>query len=405
MSSSTVESHRSPESAIADADRLLGTETIDRIAHFDGGGLPIVSIYLTVAPGPDAHASAITKADSLLHGIRGLGEDRSLGHDARLSLRRDVELVAGAIANATITPGTLAFFCCSGAGLFEVVSLPRAVPDRIIVDATPWIRPMLAVAGDYLRCCAVVVDRRAARAWELYLGQVRDTGLREQLRAPRSNGSNQRRVSNRAEELEKHHFRQVADALERLQRANRYDLLAVGGHDSELPRFLGLLSDALRGRVAGTFPVEDDAVAPATVRVRAEAILDRYELDRQRRSVSEVLATEAAGGQAASGLRACRWAGSIAAIADLYVQDGAIKSGVVCDESRWFALHGETCPICGRPTRQTPDVIDELVEAVIDEGAAIHHVRAETELSDKLAASSLRFVLPPMPEPAQAGTA
>jgi hypothetical protein len=42
---------------------------------------------------------------------------------------------------------------------------------------------------------------------------------------------------------------------------------------------------------------------------------------------------------------------------------------------------------------------------VIDEGGAIHHVRAETELHEKLAASSLRFVLPPMPEPAQAGTA
>ena len=66
---------------------------------------------------------------------------------------------------------------------------------------------------------------------------------------------------------------------------------------------------------------------------------------------------------------------------------------------------GETCPICGRRTRKTPDVLDELVEAVIDTGAAIHHVRAETELSDKLTASSLRFVLPPMPEPAQAGTA
>jgi peptide chain release factor subunit 1 len=402
MRSSTVESSRSYESAIADADRLLGTESIDRIAQFDGGGLPIVSIYLTVPPGPDAHASAKTKGDSLLHEIRGLGEDRSLGHDARLSVRRDIEQVAGAIAIATITPGTLAFFSCSGAGLFEVVRLPRAVRDRIIVDATPWIRPMLAVLGDYQRCCAIVVDRRAARAWELYLGQARDTGLREQLRAPRSN---ERRDSNRAEELEKRHFRQVAEVLEGLQRANRYDLLAVGGHDSELARFLALLSSPLRERVAGTFSVDDDAIAPAAVRAQGEAILDHYELDRQRRSVSEVLATEAAGGQAASGLQACLWAGSIAAIADLYVQDGATAPGVVCDESRWFAIRGERCPICGRPTRQSPDVIDELVEAVIDEGAAIHHVRAETELSDRLAASSLRFVLPPMPEPAQAGTA
>jgi peptide chain release factor subunit 1 len=404
MRSSTVEASRSLESAIADADRLLGAETIDQIAQFDGGGLPIVSIYLTVAPGPDAHSLAKAKGDSLLHEIRGLGEDRSLGHDARLSVRRDIEQVAGAIAIAATTPGTLAFFSCSGAGLFEVVRLARAVRDRIIVDATPWIRPMLAVLGDCQRCCAVVVDRGSARAWELYLGQVRDTGLGEQLRAPHSHGSNERRDSNRAEELEKRHFRQVAEVLEGLQRANRYDLLAVGGRDSELPRFLGLLSDSLRDRVAGTFSVDDDTIAPAAVRAQGEAIVARYELDWQRRSVSEVLATEAAGGQAASGLQACLWAGSIAAIADLYVQNGATEPGVVC-ESHWFALRGETCPICGRRTRKTPDVLDELVEAAIDTGAAIHHVRAETELSDKLLASSLRFVLPPMPEAAQAATA
>jgi hypothetical protein len=136
-----------------------------------------------------------------------------------------------------------------------------------------------------------------------------------------------------------------------------------------------------------------------------EAILDRYELARQRSAVAEVLATEAAGGQAVSGLQACLWAGSIAAIADLYVQDGAIEPGVVCDESRCFALRGEACPICGRRTRKTPDVLDELVEAMLDAGAAVHHVRAETELSDKLLAGSLRFALPPMPESAQAGTA
>jgi peptide chain release factor subunit 1 len=102
-------------------------------------------------------------------------------------------------------------------------------------------------------------------------------------------------------------------------------------------------------------------------------------------------------------LEACLWAGSIAAVQDLYVQDGASMPGVVCDKSRWFALRGEICPLCGRRTRHTPDVLDELAEAVIDEGGAIHHVRADTELAEKLAASSLRFVLPPIPEPAQAG--
>jgi peptide chain release factor subunit 1 len=43
-------------------------------------------------------------------------------------------------------------------------------------------------------------------------------------------------------------------------------------------------------------------------------------------------------------------------------------------------------------------VIDELVEAVIDEGGSIHHVRADTELREQLTAARLRFALPPIPE-------
>jgi peptide chain release factor subunit 1 len=39
-------------------------------------------------------------------------------------------------------------------------------------------------------------------------------------------------------------------------------------------------------------------------------------------------------------------------------------------------------------------VIDELTEAVIDEGGSIHHVRAETELAEELVACALRFELP-----------
>jgi peptide chain release factor subunit 1 len=70
--------------------------------------------------------------------------------------------------------------------------------------------------------------------------------------------------------------------------------------------------------------------------------------------------------------------------------------GVVCDASAWFAIDGDACPLCGAPMRRTPDVIDELLEAVIDEGGAIHHVRADTELRKHVAAAHLRFALPPV---------
>ena len=67
---------------------------------------------------------------------------------------------------------------------------------------------------------------------------------------------------------------------------------------------------------------------------------------------------------------------------------------MICDRSRWFAVSGELCPVCGEQTRATDDVLDELADAVVEEGGKVHHVRAETELRELIVACSLRFQLP-----------
>ncbi len=388
--------------ARSETEQVLRAETIDRITRFDGDGLPVVSLYLSIPPGMDSQAGARTKADSLLHEVRPLANDRSLDHDSRMSLRQDIERIEGVVRDLPIRPGTLAMFCCSRAGLLELVRLPRPVRDRIMVDATAWTRPMLAVLDEYERCCAVVIDRGNAEAWELYLDAMRHIGrLGDSRWGEAAREVSPRRMGAKAEELERRHFRSVAGHLDDLQRTDRYDVLVMGGHEDELGRFEPFLSHPLRERLGGTFPIDHDELRPATVRERAQAILDDRDLQRQRQAVAVVLERAAAGRPAAVGLEPCLWAGSVAAVETLLVQEGATSPGVVCEESGWLALSGETCPICGRRTRQAADVIDELAEAVLAEGGSVRQVRAETELSRLTAVASLRFPLPPAPEATQ----
>jgi len=385
-------------------DHVLSAPTLDRIARFRGGGLPVVSTYVGVEGGPDARRALQTKTDSLLHSVRSLADGRTLDHEARVSLRGDISRIEEVTRTQTNVRGTVAIFSCSGAQMLEVVRLPRTIRDRIMVDATPWIHPMLAVLDQCSRCCAVVVDRESARAWELYLGEIRDAGrldgaaLRNRTYAG-WHGLSEVRVRNRADELARRHLREVAATLEHLFRADRYDVLAVGGHAHELPAFLDFLPRGLRDRLAGTFSIDPHTATAATVRAAAEPILEQYELEEQRRLVAELLQSAATGDRTAVGLEPCLWAGAVAAIGTLLVQEGAGAPGVVCEASGWFSTSGETCPLCGRATRRTPDVINELVEAVIDEGGSIHHVRADTELRRHLTAARLRFALPPIPEP------
>jgi peptide subunit release factor 1 (eRF1) len=406
LTATTAGRHEEPGRRNALAELVPSARTLDRIARLHGEGLPVVSVYLAVHPGPDARRTLRTKADSLLHRIRSFASDGSLDHHARMSLRADIERIDKIARTEMQGGGTLAIFASSGAGVLELVRLPRPVRDRIMVDATPWIGPMLAVLDQYRRGCAVVVDRESAHVWELYLGELRDRGRLER-RALRSaahagrHGLAESRVRNKAEELSKRHFRELAAALDRLFRADRYDVLAVGGHEHELPVFLDFLPRTLRERVAGTFAIDPHTATAATVRPHVESILEGYQLDEEQRSVSEVLQAVASGGLAVAGLEPCLWAGSLAAVRALLVQDGAVAPGVVCDASGWFATSGDTCPLCGGPTRSTPDVIDELVEAVIDEGVSIQHVRADTELRAHVTAAWLRFALPPGPQSAE----
>jgi peptide subunit release factor 1 (eRF1) len=239
-----------------------------------------------------------------------------------------------------------------------------------------------------------VVDKEWARCWEFYQDEMRElTRFKDRLgKFDNYAGGDLDKIRN---ELSRRHYRRVVQVLDELFRTEQYDLLILGGHDFEIPAFLEFLTPELRDRLAGSFSIDLPTATAAAVRAGADAVLQHYRSDREQKVVSEILDRAAAGGLAAVGVPACLWAGSVAAIQTLLVQEGATAGGVVCEESGWLAAAGESCPVCGKPTRHTPDVIDALVQAVIDEGGSIEHVEGDTQLTEYTLAASLRFPLPP----------
>ncbi|MEO3812656.1 hypothetical protein ABGB17_26950 [Sphaerisporangium sp. B11E5] len=382
---------------------MITKDTVDRIIGFDGGELPVVSLYVGVSP--EDGGVLFTRINSLLHQIRPLAQDDSIGRRARLSLRGDIERLEGMrdLDAARLEAGTLAVFSCSGEDMFERVVLPRTLRDRVVVDTTAWARPMLGVLDEYHRSCVVVTDRRSAVAWELYQDEMREIGKVEDAALRKPNyagwyGLAEHGVRNRADDLARRHYRNTAHMISELFRTGGHELLIIGGHPEEVPTMVEFLPRPLRERLAGTFAVDPRTATPADIRHSAESIAERYEREEERRRVTDVLERAAAGRPAAIGLNDCLWAGSVAAVQSLLLQEGTTMPGVVCEDSGWLAATGDVCPLCGGPARPTPDVLEALAEAVIDEGGAVEHVVADTELKDHLVAATLRFPLPPRPE-------
>ena len=375
---------------------MITAETVNSIVRFQANGLPVVSLYCRVDPGA-SQREVRARVDSLLDQIRPLAKDRDLDHRYRLSVRADIERIKDALGSERWPPGTIAIFSCSGRDLYEEIPLPRRVREQVMVDATPLARPMLAVLGEYYRSCVLVVNREEAPVWEMYQDEMREVEtVTDPLRKAGNTGTRaEDRIQNRVDEQSKRHFRRVAQVIDQLLRTDGYDVLVVGGHEYELGEFFRLLPHELRGRVAGTFWADPAATPVAEIRRSAQGVVQCYQREQDQRLVDQVLELAAAGGLAALGPEDCLWAGSMSAIDTLLVRDGTTLPGVVCDESRWLAASGDICPVCGKPTRYAPDVLDELAAAVIETGGSARQIAADLMPEEYPTAAKLRFPPPP----------
>ena len=376
---------------------MITAETVNGIVRFQANGLPVVSLYCRVDPGA-SRREVRARVDSLLDQIRPLAKDRDLDHRYRLSARTDIERIKDALDSERWPSGTIAIFSCSGRGLYEEIPLPRRMREQVMVDKTPLARPMLAVLGEYPRACVLVVNREAAPVWEMYQDEMREVQtVTDPLRKAGNTGGSrpEDRIQNRVDEQAKRHFRRAASVIDQLLRSDGYDILVVGGHEYELGEFFRLLPHELRGRVAGTFSADPNATPVAEIRSSAEGVMRRYQREQDQRLVAHVLELAASGGLAAVGPEDCLWAGSMSAIDTLLVRDGATLAGVVCDESRWLAASGDICPVCGKPTRYAPDVLDELAAAVIETGGSARQIAADLMPDQYPTAAQLRFPPPP----------
>jgi peptide chain release factor subunit 1 len=335
--------------------------------------------------------------------VKPLVEEGALDRSARLSVRDDIARIEQAAAEMQWSPGSVAFFACSAHGLFETVSLHRTVRDRVVVDPTPWTRPMHAVLDEYHRAAVLVLDRRRARLWEVFHEDIREEVAfeAEVVRKPNFGGwygLDEYRVSDRAEEVARRHFARVVDTLRAVFRDGGFELLLLGGHQDELRAFTPLLPKDLQKRVAGTFTLDPGTASEAMVRAAAADLIDHYSREQERRAVAELLDREAARGLATSGLPSCLWAASVSAVQQLLVDDGASAPGRSCEGCGWLGVSGGRCPACGAASVELVDVLDELCLRVIDDGGSVDRVVNGTPLRERLVAAGLRFRPPPRPD-------
>ena len=266
--------------------------------------VPVLSLYLDLNPTDfGTHQARRSAYTSLLDEARKRAERHAVDHDAKMSLRADLERAQAFLDDYRPTRGRgVAIFAASAADLFEAYTLPRAPQTRIAIGDSPYVTPLLAAADprDWL---IVLVDGRHARFLhgnpdhleELEHVEDRIAGQHER----QSTSDHQRWVEHHVDD----HLKAAAAEVDRRLGSARFDRVLVGGSPELAPRFAEHhLSNPARDKLAGRFEIEVPDTIPDDVRAAAAASFEEDERRAERAVLDRLAARLGRGERAAAGL-------------------------------------------------------------------------------------------------------
>ncbi len=154
---------------------------VDRLVRLDTGGHWVVSCYLKLEPRDRVRRKYRIKFKNRAKARLTDLERLKLGRSERDLIERDLERVRAYLDE----PGNLptgrgvAVFASEPIGLFEAVTLPRVFRSRLVIDRTPLVRELAALADEFGLVVCAVYDRTSARFF-----QVTAFGIEELTTSP-----------------------------------------------------------------------------------------------------------------------------------------------------------------------------------------------------------------------------
>ena len=364
----------------------LTPEWLRGLLERDTEGHAVLSLYLDLEPSQQPNLrERHMQASSLLAEVEQRQEQAGGSHEQRMAAREDIarvrELLAEESELAPEDARSLAIFCSTAAGIFEVVSLPEGVEPHASIDTQPFVAPLIEQAAR-TSFCVLLVSHRASR---LFLGDrdglLQAASLLDDVHKHHAQGGwAQARYQRSVEKEAADHIRATCAVLFELLRRHPFERLLIGGPAELHGRVERELHTDARKRLAGFFEVDVERAGLEDVRHRVAPLIEADERERERKALALVREGLAPDGHAAVGLDEVLELLNERRVQTLLLAHGLALPGFVCPGCGRLATEARPCPLDGAAPVERADITESLIAAALRQDAEIlmiHHEAAE----------------------------
>lgn len=223
-------------------------EQLDKLAAYEPGDSPVLSLYLDVRPDGTGRANYEPF-------LRKTFADRSRGlsGEARKAFDRSVARITAYLDDEVRRSSNgLAIFVNADADFFEAVQLDVPIDEHwLFVGSVPHLFPLARLNDQYPRYAALLVDTNSARLFVFGLGSKE---AQEQITNPKTRratvgGWSQARYQRHIENFHLQHMKEVVGILDRVVRDEHINHIVIACDEVARPTLLAQLPHHLREKV------------------------------------------------------------------------------------------------------------------------------------------------------------
>jgi peptide chain release factor subunit 1 len=291
---------------------------LDRLAAFEPGPYPVLSLYLNLQPGPngrDQHEPFLRKefADRL--------RTFPAGGPERESVEKDIEKVRAYVADVDKAANGLALFACAGAGLFDAVPLAAPIHEnKLYISEQPHLYPLARLIDEYPRCAVLLADTHSARIFVFAGNAVERTEAIEGVKTRRHKmgGWSQARYQRHTENYHVHHAKEVADTLARIVRDEGIGSVVVAGDEVIVPLLREQMPKDLIERIIEVIKLDIRAPEKDVLNTSLEVLRQKDE-ETDRQAVDGMIGAYRANGLGVVGIEDTRKALEMGQVEELLI--------------------------------------------------------------------------------------
>ena len=363
------------------SNSMLTWEQIEELERFDGGGTPVLSVYLDLQPASQVKRSYRVEFKDLVKEAAG-----RLTEPERRDLAREAERVNEWL-DLTGQPRGLGviIFSCTPRNLWLAYLVPIAVRSHLAFEAKPDIAGLLELVDEHERFVVALVSKDKARLFTAFAGAIEEIDAFKDF-VPGKTDAGALKQSHIQRHHELHvlwHLKRVVQYLSTLQRRRNFDRLIIAGPVEVTSELQHMLPHVLRTRLAAVIRAEVDATN-AEVLDNVLEVEQRIEAEGEDRLVADVVEMAGSGGRATCGVGPTLDALWIGDVRVLVVADGMMLRGTECSNCRYLQQgSAQSCTKCSAATHAVHDLVHRITGRAVEQSGRVEivHGRAAQRLS------------------------